>query len=263
MQALRSGSARAYGGGLRGRGRMSAPPDLPSILLDGRIVYLGMPIVPSVAELIVSELLWLNYHKADQPIALYIHSTGSQNERRQPIALETDATAILDTMAYVTPEVWTLAIGQACGTAAVVLASGRKGRRFALPHARVKTSPPRMGRAYGQTVEVMGLANDLEASNNVYLEFMARATGKDERTLRRDLARDRYFTPAQAIEYGIIDQIVRPRGRAARRMQARAAAPLRDPVDLEALEEAAEEEWRRRRAAEVDGEADKGRAEEE
>ena len=187
-----------------------APPDLPSLLLDGRICYIGMPFVPSVTELIISELLWLNYAAPDKPIYLYINSTGSQNMAGEAVGFETEATAILDTMAYIRPDIYSLVIGQAFGNAAMLLASGKKGHRFALPNARIMTCPPRMNRSFGNTSNVMIKANELENATQTYVHFMSKFTGRDKEEVRHDIGRNRYFTPEQAIEYGIIDGVVKP-----------------------------------------------------
>ncbi|RMZ52042.1 hypothetical protein APUTEX25_001236 [Auxenochlorella protothecoides] len=187
-----------------------APPDLPSLLLDGRICYIGMPLVPAVTELVISELLWLNYSSQDKPVYVYINSTGSQTAAGESVGFETEATAILDTMAYIRPDIYTLVIGQACGNAAMLLASGKKGCRYALPHARIMTCPPRLNRAFGSTSTVMIRANELEANTQVFVDFMTAATGKDAATVRKDIGRNRYFTPEAAIEYGLIDRVVQP-----------------------------------------------------
>lgn len=187
-----------------------APPDLPSLLLDGRICYIGMPFVPSVTELIISELLWLNYAAPEKPVYLYINSTGSQNLQGESVGFETEATAILDTLAYIRPDIYTLVIGQAYGNAAMLLAAGKKGHRFALPHSRIMTCPPRMNRAFGNTSNMMIRANELENATQTYVQFMSRFTGRDKEEVRKDIGRNRYFTPEQAIDYGIIDRVVAP-----------------------------------------------------
>jgi ATP-dependent protease ClpP protease subunit len=105
-----------------------------------------LQLVPAVTELVISELLWLNYAGPEKPIYLYLNSTGSQNASGEAVGFDTEATAILDTIAYIRPEVYTLVIGQAFGNAAMLLSAGKKGHRFALPHARIQTCPPRMNR---------------------------------------------------------------------------------------------------------------------
>lgn len=186
-----------------------APPDLPSLLLDSRIVFIGMPLVASVTELIVSELLWLNYNQPEKPVYMYINSLGSQKEQ-QAVGFETEAYAILDTMNYIRPDVATLAIGQAYGNACMILAAGQKGKRAALPHARIKMATPRINRSFGKTTDIMVKANELEANTDMYLKFLSDFTGVDQDQVYKDCERDKYFTPEQAIEYGLIDRIVKP-----------------------------------------------------
>lgn len=186
-----------------------APPDLPSLLLDSNIVVLGMPLVPSVTELVISELLWLNY-ASEKPIYLYINSTGSQDARKEAVAFDQEATAIMDTMNYVRPDIYTLVYGRAFGNAAMILASGKKGHRFALPHSTIKTCPPRLNRSFGNVSEVMIKANELEKTTDIYVDHIARFTGKEKDEIRMDVGRDRYFTPEQAVEYGLIDAVVQP-----------------------------------------------------
>ncbi len=184
-----------------------APPDLPSLLLDSNIVVIGMPLVPSVTELVISELLWLNY-ASEKPIYLYINSTGSQDARKESVAFDQEATAIMDTMNYVRPDIYTLVYGRAFGNAAMILASGKKGHRFALPHATIKTCPPRLNRSFGNVSDVMIKANELEKTTDIYVDNIARFTGKDKDDIRKDVGRDRYFTPDEAVEYGLIDAVV-------------------------------------------------------
>ena len=184
-----------------------APPDLPSLLLDSNIVVIGMPLVPSVTELVISELLWLNY-ASEKPIYLYINSVGSQDARKESVAFDQEATAIMDTMNYVRPDIYTLVYGRAFGNAAMILASGKKGHRFALPHATIKTCPPRLNRSFGNVSDVMIKANELEKTTEIYVDHIARFTGKEKDEVRKDVGRDRYFTPEQAVEYGLIDSVV-------------------------------------------------------
>jgi ATP-dependent Clp protease, protease subunit len=170
----------------------------------------SLQFVPSVTELIISELLWLNYAAPEKPVYVYLNSTGSQNLQGEAVGFETEATAILDTMAYIRPDIYTLVIGQAYGNAAMILSAGKKGHRFALPHARIMTCPPRMNRSFGNTSNVMIKANELENATQTYVQFMSRFTGRDKEEVRKDVGRNRYFTPEQAIEYGIIDSVVKP-----------------------------------------------------
>eukprot|EP01024_Parvocaulis_polyphysoides_P048406 TRINITY_DN46124_c0_g1_i1.p1 TRINITY_DN46124_c0_g1~~TRINITY_DN46124_c0_g1_i1.p1 ORF type:complete len:355 (-),score=55.12 TRINITY_DN46124_c0_g1_i1:161-1204(-) len=192
-----------------------APPDLPSLLLDGRIVYIGMNLVPSVTELVISELLWLNYNTPDKPVYVYINSTGSQSIDGQVVAFENEAYAILDTFKYIRPEIYTLVVGQAFGSASLVLAGGKKGYRWSLPNARIQLCPPRLNRSFGTASNVMIKANELESNTDTYVEFLHDFTGKDKEELRNEIGRNKYFTPEAALEFGLIDKVIQPSDRLA------------------------------------------------
>lgn len=99
-------------------------------------------------------------------------------------------------MQYIRPEIYTLTIGQAFGNAAMLLASGKKGNRAALPHARIKMAPPRMNRNFGRTTDMMIRANELEQNTDQYVEFMAKFTGRDEEEVARDCGRDKCAPPS-------------------------------------------------------------------
>lgn len=167
-----------------------------------------LQLVPSVTELVVSELLFLQYNAPEKPIYMYVNSAGSQDQRNQAVGFESEAYAIIDTMNYVRSPVYTCAVGQALGNAALLVAAGSKGNRWALPNARLMTCPPRVNRAYGSTVNMMIRANELEVATEAYVDFMHDFTGKDKSVLRKDVGRNRYFTPEQAMEYGLIDKVV-------------------------------------------------------
>ena len=202
---MAGGTPAGAGSGGRRSGR--APPDLPSLLLDSRIVYIGMALVPEVTELIVSELLWLNYAAPDKPVFIYVQSTGSQTLDGQAIAVEQEAFAIIDTMDYIAPKKFTIVIGQALGTAALVAMSGTRGCRYALPHARLQLSPPRLNRTWARTSNLMLRANELEDTTNTYVEFMSRATTAPPDVCRKAISRNRWLTPEVAIKAGIIDKV--------------------------------------------------------
>ena len=186
-----------------------SPPDLPSLVLDGRIVYIGMPLVPSVTELVICELLWLNYDQPDQPIYLYINSTGSQTPDGQSVGFETEAFAILDTMDYVRPMKYTVALSQAYGNAALLLAAGRKGYRYSMPHTRIKLQAPIINQSYDVATNAAIKANELKTSTESYVELMSEFTGRDIETVRQESGRDKYYTPEEAIEYGLIDKVIK------------------------------------------------------
>jgi ATP-dependent Clp protease protease subunit len=167
--------------------------------------------VPAVTELVISELLWLNYSSPEKPVYVYLNSIGSQTADGQAVGFETEAYAILDTLNYIRPDIHTLVVGQAYGNAAMILASGKKGCRFSLPNARIMTAPPRLNRSFGSASNIMIKANELENNTQTYVDFLSSFTGKDKETVRKDVGRNRYFTPQQAIDYGLVDRIVQVR----------------------------------------------------
>ncbi|EJK55685.1 hypothetical protein THAOC_24554 [Thalassiosira oceanica] len=118
---------------VEGGGNIGPPPDLPSLLLHNRIVYIGMPLVPAVTELVIAELLYLNYEDQNKPVTMYINSSGTTTATGQPVGFETEAFAIADVMKYIRPPVNTVAIGQAFGAAAMILSQGQKGGQGSAP----------------------------------------------------------------------------------------------------------------------------------
>ena len=134
--------------------------------------------MPAVTELVISELLWLNYSSPEKPVYVYLNSIGSQGPDGQAVGFETEAYAILDTLAYIRPEIHTLVVGQAYGNAAMILASGKKGNRFSLPNARIMTAPPRMNRSFGSVSNMMIKANELEYNTQSYVDFLSQYTGE-------------------------------------------------------------------------------------
>ena len=188
--------------------RVGPPPDLPSLLLNNRIVYIGMPLAPSVTELVVAELLFLNYEQVDRPGYVYIHSPGSINEKGECVGVDSEAYAILDTMRYIRPKIHTVAVGKCFGNAAMLLAAGDKGCRHALPNAQIMTHPPKLNRTFDTSVNVQIKANEIEVCEDTYMGFMSEFSGKPIETVKEELDRRRYFTPQQAIDYGLIDRVI-------------------------------------------------------
>mmetsp|Transcript_81118 Transcript_81118/g.181494 ORF Transcript_81118/g.181494 Transcript_81118/m.181494 type:complete len:321 (-) Transcript_81118:57-1019(-) len=194
------------------------PPDLPSLLLKNRIVYLGTPITDEVTELIIAQLLYLNYESADKPVTMYINSTGStvknntQYMGESKVGRETDAFAIADCMQYIKPQVQTIAIGQAYGTAAVLLGLGTKGKRFALPNATIMLSEPREPPARGprQASDIRILAKEVLQNRATMTDLLAKATGKGRDDVVKDTNRCYYMSPSEAVEYNLIDKVLTP-----------------------------------------------------
>ena len=196
------------------------PPDLPSLLLKERIVYLGLPLFSDddtkrqvgldVTELIIAQLLFLEFDNPDKPIYFYINSTGTSWYTGDAIGFETEAFAICDTLRYVKPPVHTICIGQAMGTAAVILSAGTKGHRAALPHASIVLHQPRSG-AQGQATDIQIRAKEVLHNKRAMLEILSTNTGRSVEELSRDSDRMSYLTPDQAKDYGLIDRVLASR----------------------------------------------------
>ncbi|WP_269606666.1 ATP-dependent Clp protease proteolytic subunit [Prochlorococcus marinus] len=196
------------------------PPDLPSLLLKERIVYLGLPLFSDddakrqlgmdVTELIIAQLLFLEFDNSEKPIYFYINSTGTSWYTGDAIGFETEAFAICDTLRYVKPPVHTICIGQAMGTAAVILSAGTKGQRAALPHASIVLHQPRSG-AQGQATDIQIRANEVIHNKKAMLEILSHNTGRSVDQLSKDSDRMSYLNPSEAVEYGIIDRVLTSR----------------------------------------------------
>ena len=184
------------------------PPDLPSLLLKERIVYLGMPLVPAVTELIVAELLYLQSDDPEKPIKIYINSTGTSGYSGEPIGFETEAFAIYDTMKYIKPPIHTICIGSAMGMAAMILSAGTQGCRASLPNSSIILHQPR-SYAQGQATDIQIRAREVLANKASMLEILARTTGQDAAKISKDMDRLLYMTPDEAKEYGLIDRVFR------------------------------------------------------
>ncbi|MBD2390248.1 ATP-dependent Clp protease proteolytic subunit [Aphanizomenon flos-aquae NRERC-008] len=184
------------------------PPDLPSLLLKERIVYLGMPLVPAVTELIVAELLYLQSDDPEKPIKIYINSTGTSGYSGEPIGFETEAFAIYDTMKYIKPPIHTICIGSAMGMAAMILSAGTKGCRASLPNSSIILHQPK-SYAQGQATDIQIRAREVLANKASMLEILARTTGQDAAKISKDMDRLLYMTPDEAKEYGLIDRVFR------------------------------------------------------
>ena len=193
------------------------PPDLPSLLLKERIVYLGLPLFSDddakrqlgmdVTELIIAQLLYLEFDNPDKPIFFYINSTGTSWYTGDAVGFETEAFAICDTISYIKPPVHTICIGQAMGTAAVILSSGTKGQRAALPHASIVLHQPISG-ARGQATDIQIRAEEVLKNKKSMLEILSKNTGKTLDELSKDSDRMSYLNPHQAVEYGVIDRVL-------------------------------------------------------
>lgn len=193
------------------------PPDLPSLLLKERIVYLGLPLVSSddfkrqigidVTKLIIAQLLYLQSEDADKPIFFYINSTGTSWYTGDAIGYETEAFAICDTISYIKPPVHTICLGQAMGTAAMILSAGTKGFRASLPHATIVLNQPRTG-AQGQATDIQIRAKEVLINKQATLDILSRNTGQPPEKIAKDTDRMLYLTPQEAKEYGLLDRVL-------------------------------------------------------
>jgi ATP-dependent Clp protease, protease subunit len=193
------------------------PPDLPSLLLKERIVYLGLPLFSSddvkrrmgmdVTELIIAQLLYLQFDDPDKPIRFYINSTGTSWYDGDAVGYETEAFAICDTLQYIKPPVHTICLGQAMGTAAMILSSGTKGFRASLPHATIVLNQPRTG-AQGQATDIQIRAKEVLSNKAAMLQILSRNTEQTVEKLAKDMDRMFYLTPQEAKEYGLIDIVL-------------------------------------------------------
>ena len=193
------------------------PPDLPSLLLKERIVYLGLPLVSpdeykdqlgvDVTELIIAQLLFLQFDDPEKPIYLYINSTGTSWYGGEAIGFETEAFAICDTINYIKPPVHTICLGQAMGTAAMILASGTKGCRASLPNATIILHQARQG-AQGQATDIQIRAKEVIANKKMMINILAEKTGQPPEKIEKDTDRMFYMTPEEAKEYGLIDKVL-------------------------------------------------------
>jgi len=182
-------------------GRGERAYDIYSRLLKERIVFLGTSIDDNVANIIIAQLLFLESEDPAKDIFLYINSPGGYL---------TSGLAIYDTMQYVKPSIVTMCIGQAASMGAVLLAGGEKGKRYALPHSRILIHQP-LGGAQGQASDIDIQAKEILRMRAEINKIFTKHTGQSVEKIAADTERDFFMSPEQAIEYGIVDQIVEKR----------------------------------------------------
>jgi ATP-dependent Clp protease protease subunit len=169
--------------------------DIYSRLLKDRIVFLDGEINDLTADLVVAQLLFLESQDPERDISLYINSPGG---------IVTAGLAIYDTIKYIKPDVQTICIGQAASMAAVILAGGAKGKRFALPSGRVMMHQP-WGGAEGQAKDINIQAREILRLKKMLTEYIAKDTGRSVESVAADLERDNFMSASEAKEYGVID----------------------------------------------------------
>ncbi|GAU11492.1 hypothetical protein TSUD_344820, partial [Trifolium subterraneum] len=196
----------SYGGRQRPR---RPPPDLPSLLLSGRIVYIGMPLVSAVTELVIAQLMFLHYMDPKEPIYVYINSTGTTRADGETVALETEGFAIYDAMMQMKCEINTLAIGCAIGQACLLLAAGTRGKRYMMPHSKAMIQQPRVPSTGLRSATDLNIhAKEVITNRDTLVKLLAKHTGNSEETVATKMRRPFYMDPLVAKEFGVIDKIL-------------------------------------------------------
>jgi ATP-dependent Clp protease protease subunit len=182
-------------------GRGERAYDIYSRLLKERIVFIGTPIDDNVANLVVAQLLFLEYEDPDKEISLYINSPGGS----VPAGL-----AIYDTMQYIKPDIRTICVGWAVSMGAVLLAGGAAGKRMALPNVRVMIHQPMMSGLRGQAAEIEIETREILKAREMLNTILSKHTGQPFEKIARDTDRNFYMSAAEAKDYGVVDGILTP-----------------------------------------------------
>ena len=172
--------------------------DIYSRLLKDRIVFIGGPIDDNVANVVIAQLLFLESEDPDKDIHLYINSPGG---------VVTAGLAIYDTMQYIKPDVSTICLGQAASMGSLLLSAGAKGKRFALPYARIMIHQP-LGGAQGQATDIQIQAKEILRLREIGNDILVKHTGQPLEKIQTDTERDFFMSSEQAKEYGIIDAVI-------------------------------------------------------
>ena len=182
-------------------GRGERAYDIYSRLLKERIIFLGTPINDEVANNVMAQLIFLEYENPEKDITLYINSPGGYVSA---------GLAIYDTMQHVRPNIATICIGSCASMAAVLLAAGTKGKRYALPHSRIMLHQP-SGAATGQSTDIQITPKEIVRTKDTLTEIVAKHTGKSIDEVREKTDRDFYMGPEEAKAFGVIDEVFVPR----------------------------------------------------
>jgi len=175
--------------------------DIYSRLLKDRIIFMGEQVQDDMANIVIAQMLFLESEDPDKDINLYLNSPGG---------VTTSGLAIYDTMQYIKPDITTICMGQAASMGALLLAAGAKGKRYALPHARVMIHQP-LGGMQGQATDIDIHAKEILKTRDTLNRILAEHTGKDFDTISRDTERDFFMSSEEAKEYGIVDKIITTR----------------------------------------------------
>jgi ATP-dependent Clp protease protease subunit len=180
-------------------GRGERVYDIYSRLLKERIVFIGTEINDAVANAVIAQMIFLEYEDPEKDIVFYLNSPGG---------LVSAGLAIYDTMQHVKCDVSTICVGSAASMAAILLAAGAKGKRFILPHSRVMIHQP-MGGASGQATDISITAREIIKIKGQLNEILSQHTGRDKAVVEKDTDRNNYMNAKEAIEYGLVDSILR------------------------------------------------------
>ena len=180
-------------------GRGERVYDIYSRLLKERIVFIGTEINDQVANAVIAQMIFLEYEDPEKDIIFYLNSPGG---------LVSAGLAIYDTMQHVKCDVSTICIGSAASMGAILLAAGAKGKRFILPHSRVMIHQP-MGGATGQATDISITAKEIIKIKAQLIEILSTHTGRDKATVEKDTDRNNFMNATEAIEYGLVDSILR------------------------------------------------------
>ena len=172
--------------------------DIYSLLLRERIVFLGMPINDQVANLVIAQLLYLEREDPDKDISLYIHCPGG---------IISAGLAIYDTMQLIKPDVSTICVGLAASMGTLLLCAGAKGKRYALPHSTIHMHQA-VGGAQGQAADIEIAAREIMRLQDIIRNILSTHTGQPMEKIIHDTDRDFYLNPTQAVEYGIVDEVL-------------------------------------------------------
>lgn len=175
--------------------------DIYSRLLKDRIIFLGEEVIDGMANIVIAQMLFLESEDPDKDINVYINSPGGS---------VTAGLAIYDTMQYIKPDVATICMGQTTSMAALLLAAGAKGKRYALPHSRIMIHQP-LGGAQGQATDIDIHAREILKVRDTLNQILAEHTGQPIEKVRKDSERDYFMSSQKALEYGIIDKVITTR----------------------------------------------------
>jgi ATP-dependent Clp protease protease subunit len=175
--------------------------DIYSRLLKDRIIFMGEQVQDDMANIVIAQMLFLESEDPDKDINLYLNSPGG---------VTTSGLAIYDTMQYIKPDITTICMGQAASMGALLLAAGAKGKRYALPHARVMIHQP-LGGMQGQATDIDIHAKEILKTRETLNNILAKHTGQDIEKIRKDTERDFFMSSEEAKEYGIVDKIITTR----------------------------------------------------